>query len=70
MNPLFFRPSATPVALLHASIATSDKIASSDGYAFSIAISAQNCCPGYPFQMYPYAVAATYVKKQLGMHVI
>ena len=64
MNPLFFRPSATPVALLPASIATSDEIASSDGCALSIAISARNCCPGYP-----YAVAATYVRKQLGMHI-
>ena len=68
MNPKIFRPSATPVVLLPASIATSDKIASSDSCGLSIA--AQNCCPGYPFQMCPYAVAATYVKKQLGMHVI
>ena len=37
--------------------------------ALSIAISFRNCCLGYPFQMCPYAVAATYVKMQLGMHI-
>ena len=65
MNPKIFRPSATPVALLPASIA------SSDGCALSIAILWPGCTCHHYYPIFKCAkaitAAATYVKDAFEM---